>query len=264
MKVSKDRSTWESLGDWYDASRSIFAMNSDVFKFNDTYKTIGGSGYRKKTNNQLPESRVVNVSGLILADDIETVRLREREIRSSLIGAELYFLDEFYNMVLFGSVPNINSTPGRGELNGRSSLINFNINNLDPYWTTLARISYTFSSLAYLEINYDTLYAVNTNYTIKFTCKSANTIVTELVPSLIKFHSSKTIGYGDVLTFSTENSSYVATWKVGGSTTNILSSMTDDFFIHQLVLTPGLNGITINSAIEDYFNVEVSFYGRSL
>jgi len=264
MKVSKDRSTWITLGDWYDASRSIFAMNSDVFKFNDTYKTISGSGYRKKSNDQLPESRVVNVSGLILADNIETVRLREREIRSKLVGAELYFLDEFYNMVVFGSVPNINTTPDRGEVNGRSSLVNFNINALDPYWETLERIVHSFSSDAYLEIGYDTEYAVETNYTIKFTCKSANTHATELVPGLIKFVSSKTIGYGDVLSFSTENTGYLATWKVGGSTTSILSSMTDDFFKKQLVLTPGINGITINSSIEDYFDVEVSFYGRSI
>ena len=264
MKVSTDRITWTSLGAWYqDSTRSIFALNSDVLKFNDTYKTISGSGYRVKTNKQLPESRVLNVSGLILADTIEDVRMREREIRSMLVGEELYFLDEYYNLVTKGSVPNINTSPGRGELQGRSSLVNFNINALDPFWTSLARSIHSFYSAAYLEVDYDMDYAVDTDYTIKFTCKNAGTVVSELIPNLISLKSSITINSGDILTFSTENCAFVATKKVGSLVTNILSNVNDPFYVKRLVLTPGVNGITINSSIENYFDVEVSHYGRT-
>lgn len=266
MKVSKDRTTWISLGNWYkDSTRSIFALNSDVYKNTDTYKTVSGSGYRKTTNKQLPESRVLNVSGLILADDIETVRLREREIRSLLVGEELYFLDEHYNLVAFGAVPNINSTPGRGELNGRSSLVNFNINMIDPHFQSLARNSVVAESQASIVVDYDMDYATDTDYTIKFTCKSAGTVVTSLIDSLLAFSASKTFGVGDILTFSTENTGYVANYKPsGGAEVSILKDMTDAFFINHLVLTPGENTITMNSLIYSYFDVEVSYYGRTI
>lgn len=265
MKVSRDRSTWVPLGAWYkDPTRSIFAMNSNVIKLSDTNIHIGGSGYKKSFQKQVPESRVLNVSGLILADNIETVRQRELQINSMIVGEDVYFLDEHYNMVIRGSVSNVNITPARGELNGRTSLVNFNITANDPYWTALARTLKGFNSMAVLEVNYDHQYAVDTDFTIKFTSKTASVTVGELVVGLITLTPGVILAFGDSLTFSTENNVFSA-YKTHGSTiTSVLGNISDSFFTNRLVLTPGYNSFTINSSIENYFDVEISYYGRSL
>lgn len=265
MKVSRDRSTWVPLGAWYkDATRSIFAMNSNVIKLSDTNIHVGGSGYKKSFQKQVPESRVLNVSGLILADNVETVRQRELQINSMIVGDDVYFLDEHYNMVIRGSVPNINITPDRGKLDGRSSLLNFNVTANDPYWTSLSRYVHDYSSMAVIEVDYDMLYAVDTDFTIEFTSKTSMFSVGELISGLITLAPSVSLDYGDKLTFSTENNEFRAFKTHGSTITSVLGNISDSFFVNRLVLTPGSNSFTINSSIENYFDVEVSYYGRSL
>jgi len=264
MKVSSDRINWTALGNWYDANRSVFAMNSEVTKFIDTQKTITKSGYKMISEKHTLESRVINVSGQIIGDDIEDCREKSRETRVLLLGESKYFLDEYYNMVAYGSVSNINDSISRGEYNGRVNLINFNISMADPFWQTLDRLSYDFDALDPIEIDYDTLGAVNTDYKLILTCNTASIPVTSIIPSLIVLSSPITLNSGDKLIFSSEGSSFTASSIIGGVTTNILGLVGDAFFSSGMVLTPGDNTIILNTSIDDYFSSNVSFYGRSI
>lgn len=263
MRVSKDRSTWVSLGDWVD-DRSIFAMNSEVHKFTDTQKTISKSGYKIVTDVQRSESRVLNVSGMIIGASSEDCREKSIEIRELLIGNSLYFHEEYYNRVVHGSVSNINDSVKRGAFLGKVNLINFNISCLDPYWQTLTKYSIDFDAGDPISIDYSDNGAVNTDYTIELTCLTATTPVTSLVSGLIELSSELTLNAGDKLKFSSEGSSFLASSTIAGVTVNRLGLLSDAFFINGLVLTPGVNTITINPLIDEDFDVNVSFYGRSI
>ena len=89
MQVSFDRVNWTTLaGDWYPLhpNRSIFASNSDTIKTTDTHLTAS-DGHKIPIANQKIESRVINMSGLIIGTDIYDVReklMRDNKADSAL------------------------------------------------------------------------------------------------------------------------------------------------------------------------------------
>ena len=121
MQVSKDRINWKILSHkWYlnQGDRSIFASNSDVIKFNDIaipLAVVATGCYRDYFIN----SRVVNVSGLVIGSDAEDCRVKVQEIAKDLNYPVLWFYDEYYKKVFRGFIPNINHSLNRGKYSGR-------------------------------------------------------------------------------------------------------------------------------------------------
>ena len=62
------------------------------------------------------ESRVINMSGLIIGTDIYDVREKETEIKELLINRVVYFYDEYVGKgFLWICYPNINQSNYRGK-----------------------------------------------------------------------------------------------------------------------------------------------------
>jgi len=263
VKVSKDRVNWVGLGDWFQ-SKSIFAMNSDILKNTDTQDRTGGSDYMAITGKQYIESRVINVSGQIIADDIYDCRAKQTEIKHLLRGNLLYFLDEYYNKVIRGSVPNVNDTMSRGEFDGRLALLNFNITALDPYFTELVKTVVSITHGNAVTVDYALDDAEPTEFTIKFKCITNNTVVQTPVPGRLELSSPVTMNNLDEMTFSWEGESFTATKKIAGVTSSILGLVVDYFYTKPLILTAGVNTFTIDPTIKNYLDVEISYYGRTL
>jgi hypothetical protein len=263
MKVSKDRTIWVDLGAWEKGS-SIFAMNSDVLNLSDSQIAIGGSDYRISTGKQIKESRVINVSGQIIADDIYKCRARQTEIKHLLMGSELYFLDKYYNKVIHGSVPNVNDSIFRAEANGRVALVNFNITMLDPFFVDLERTIASFVAGDPIMVDYDIENAEPADFTIKFSCNANLTVVNKLIDDLIEFSNPISMNDGDEIVVSTEGSSWLATKKIAGVTTSILGDVKDFLYLESLILTPGENSFTMSAGMSGLFDVEISYYGRTL
>ena len=81
-------------------------------KTTDTHLTAS-DGHKKipVANQEKIESRVINISGLIIGTDIYDVREKETEIKELLINRVVYFYDEYVGKVFYGYVnPNINQS----------------------------------------------------------------------------------------------------------------------------------------------------------
>lgn len=253
MKVSKDRITWESLGAWVD-ERSIFAMNSDIIKYNDTALATSSSLEKIAIAKQKINSRVINVSGQILASDIEDCRLKQTEIKKQLRGEKLYFYDEYYDRVFTGYCPNINDSINRGEFNGRGALLNFNITLLSPYFESLDRKFFEFSGLSILNFTNEGL---DTPYKIEIDIYNT-TITDSLFIGKIGFIENLTLS--GKIEISTEDGEIYVTQNG----TSLLSKMNDGFYTDMAVLTEGENTFTLSDELIGNSTVKIYYYERSL
>lgn len=274
MKISKDRINWKvPLGN--DYPECIFAMNSDIIQTTETATSINQSNYKKSVNQQYFQSRVVNVSGQLIAKNIYDCRRQETELKNNLIGDKLYFYDDYKEKtlngvpvansgkVLVGFVPNINDSIGRGVFDGKTSLINFNITCLSPFYEEYSKTESTFTmnnttsisvdnSLTD-EITYDTPYSIEITFS---TSKSVSKIFTDL----LEFETPVSVVSGDVLTFSSENENFEAK----KNTSSILGNIKDNYYINGYLLKSGENSFTIPTELQTGCTIKISYYKRTL
>lgn len=264
MQVSKDRINWKILShEWYlnQGDRSIFASNSDVIKFNDIAIPVSGSGNRAVTGDYFINSRVVNVSGLVIGSDAEDCRVKVQEIAKDLNYPVLWFYDEYYKKVFRGFIPNINHSLNRGKYSGRTCLVNFNVTLMSPYLEELEESVVIASSEK-------TVTFVNkgeeTPYWLKYKPNTYPFVVNKLFDGL-EFTENITLSSGQWFEFDTRGESYKADICSVDGKTSILTKVKDDFWVDMELLKSGLNTLEVGTANKDIgYELEIRYFERSI
>ena len=266
MQVSFDRVNWTTLaGDWYpyQLNRSIFASNSDTIKTTDTHLTAS-DGHKIPVANQKIESRVINMSGLIIGTDIYDVREKETEIKELLINRVVYFYDEYVGKVFYGYVPNINQSNYRGKYDGRASLLNVNITLYSPYYEDMFRTEVTFTNKTSITV---TNAGESVPYILTATPSSYPRVVDGIFASALTFSAPITLTtnqYIKVITEGDDISVVVTDTTETPTVTSVLSTVNDSFFTDYHLLTKGANSFTVHEDLAGASIIEFTYFNRSV
>lgn len=266
MKVSFDRVNWTTLaGDWYPSkpNRSIFASNSDTIKTTDTHLTAS-DGHKIPVANQKIESRVINMSGLIIGTDIYDVREKETEIKELLINRVVYFYDEYVGKVFYGYVPNINQSNYRGKYDGRASLLNVNITLYSPYYEDMLRTEVSFENKTNISV---TNLGESVPYVLTSTPSSYPRTIDGIFNNALTFSNPITLTTNQYIRVSTEGDdiSVVVTDTTETPTViSVLGTINDSFFTDYYLLTKGSNSFTVHEDLAGASLIEFTYFNRSI
>lgn len=266
MQVSFDRVNWTTLaGDWYplQPNRSIFASNSDTIKTTDTHLTAS-DGHKIPVANQKIESRVINMSGLIIGTDIYDVREKETEIKELLINRVVYFYDEYVGKVFYGYVPNINQSNYRGKYDGRASLLNVNITLYSPYYEDMFRTEVTFTNKTNITV---TNLGESVPYVLTATPSSYPRTIDGVFAGALTFSTPITLTtnqYIKVITEGDDIAVVVTDTTATPTVTSVLSTVNDSFFTDYHLLTKGANSFTVHEDLAGASVIEFSYFNRSV
>ncbi len=266
MQVSFDRVSWTTLaGDWYPLhpDRSIFANNSDTIKTTDTHLTAS-DGHKIPVSNQKIESRVMNISGLIIADTIQQVRQRESEIKNLILNRVVYFYDEYVGKVFYGYVPNINQSNYRGKYDGRASLLNMNVTLYSPYYEDMFRTEVSFTNKTSITV---TNAGESVPYILTATPSSYPRTIDGIFASALTFSTPITLTtkqYIKVITEGDDISVVVTDTNIIPTVTSVLSKVNDSFFTDYHLLTKGSNSFTVHEDLAGASIIEFTYFNRSV